>query len=249
LGLNTTGTMTNLSQATPPVAAMVHHCCLQLREKLTRLDGLEGLVVGCGKGDEVLFIERELHCRRVVGIDVGENFSGIARASGRVFMADAESLPFAADSFDFVAAFHSLEHIHDARRAVNEIWRVLRPEGLFYVGVPNRLRLVGYIGSFDATTWQKIYWNMKAWRAQLSGKFRNELGAHAGYDRHELLDLLSQRFSGLELLTADFLRYKYRGRIPKPLLNALLAPRVFDYSVPSHYAIGRKSREKVDRRR
>jgi hypothetical protein len=67
------------------------------------------------------------------------------------------------------------------------------------------------------------------------------LGAHAGFDRHELMDLLNQRFIRVELVTREYVRYKYTGRIPRPILNALLSPFLFDYAVAAHYAIGQKS--------
>jgi len=108
------------------------------------------------------------------------------------------------------------------------------------MGVPNRRRLLGYLGSFDATTWQKIAWNFQDWAARLRGKFRNDLGAHAGFERRELAHLLEQRFSDVQLLTEEFLRYKYGGRLPGIVLDFLLAPRLADYSAPSHYAICRK---------
>ena len=220
---------------------MVHHCCRRLSPKLTSAASPDGLVVGCGSGDEVLFLEHELHCRCVLGVDIEERFSPAARASGRVFLGDAEALPFPSGSFHFAAAFHSLEHVHDARRALDEIQRVLKPGGWFYVGVPNRLRLVGYLGSYDFNLWEKIRGNLRAWRWQLTGKFRNELGAHAGFDQHELIGLLRERFAAVELVTSDYLRFKYGGRIPRPVLSTLLSPALFDYSVSAHYALAQKA--------
>ncbi len=58
----------------------------------------------------------------------------------------------------------------------------------------NRSRLVGYLGSRDAWTRDKIVWNISDWRERLRGRFRNELGAHAGFTRGELHALLGDRF-------------------------------------------------------
>ena len=104
----------------------------------------------------------------------------------------------------------------------------------------NSRRLVGYLGSFDATTWQKITWNLADWVARARGKFRNDLGAHAGFERWELASLLAERFSDVQLLTEEFLRYKYGDRLPRFALDLLLAPAIVDYSAPSNYAICRK---------
>jgi hypothetical protein len=93
----------------------------------------------------------------------------------------------------------------------------------------------------EATPWQKVTWNLIDWRARLQGRFRNELGAHAGFSRAELLALLGERFAAVECITGEFLRFKYGGRLPATLLNLLLSPRLLDYAAPSHYALCRRA--------
>ena len=219
---------------------MVRHCCEVLRERLDGGRKVSGLVVGCGNGNEVVYMRRAFQYDHLVGVDVEEIFSPEARAEQCVVRGDALRLPFPDATFDFAAAFHSLEHVGDPRLAVIEIHRVLRPGAWFYVGVPNSRRLVGYLGSFDATSWQKITWNLADWFARARGKFWNESGAHAGFERRELLALLQERFTDVQLLTEEFLRYKYAGSLPRALLQLLLAPSIVDYSAPAHYAICRK---------
>jgi len=225
----------------PPVARMVHHCCDLLRQKFDSTRKLSGLVVGCGNGNEVVYMRRTFHFDHLVGVDVEKIFSPESRAEGCVARGDALRLPFPAETFDFAAAFHSLEHVADPRLALNEIDRVLRPGAWFYMGVPNSRRLVGYLGSFDATTWQKITWNLADWLARARGQFRNEAGAHAGFERQELLALLQERFSDVQLKTEEFLRYKYGEHLPRAVLQLMLSPSIADYSVPAHYAICRKA--------
>jgi SAM-dependent methyltransferase len=222
-----------------PVAAMVAHCCALLDSRLGQAEDCPGLVVGCGTGDEVVYTRRRFRSRRIFGADLESRFSPLARAEGAVIAADALRLPFSPATFEFAAAFHSLEHVDDAAEALEEISRVLRPGAWLYVGVPNRKRVLGYIGSFDASTWQKILWNLQDWLDRLRGRFRNEAGAHAGFDGEELRRLLSRRFCDVELITGEFLRFKYACRVPGKLLNMLLSPRVINYSAPSHYAICR----------
>lgn len=224
----------------PNVAHMVHHCCELLQQRLTGARQLFGLVVGCGNGNEVVYMRRAFHSNSVMGVDVENIFSAEARTEHCVARGDALRLPFAGETFDFAAAFHSLEHVGDPRAALAEIHRVLRPGAWFYMGVPNSRRLVGYLGSFDATTWQKITWNLTDWAARARGRFRNEAGAHAGFERRELAALLEERFSDVRLLTEEFLRYKYGGRLPRSVLELLLAPAIVDHTAPAHYAICRK---------
>jgi SAM-dependent methyltransferase len=225
----------------PPVAAMVVHCTELLQERLEKTCP-SGLVIGCGGGEEVIYIRRALESRSVLGVDIQAGFSLLVRAENCVLIADAKRLPFPSGFFEFAASFHSLEHVGDPDEALDEIRRVLRPGGWFYVGVPNRTRILGYLGSHDATPWQKIAWNCVDWWARLRGRFRNESGAHAGFDRQELLRMLRQRFPEVSLLTEQFVRFKYARRLPKTLLDLLLAPRLMNYSVPSHYALCQKAK-------
>ena len=58
----------------------------------------------------------------------------------RAARADAESLPFADESFDLVLGHAVLHHLPDLRRAFDEFHRVLRPGGrLAFAGEPSRL--------------------------------------------------------------------------------------------------------------
>jgi SAM-dependent methyltransferase len=216
---------------------MVVHCAEHLRRRLRNAGQVSGLVVGCGSGDEVVYLRRTFQSSRVFGVDIEANFSAPARGEQCVLAGDAIRLPFSSARYDFVASFHSLEHVGDAQKALNEIQRVLQPGGWFYVGVPNRLRILGYVGSFDATAWQKIVWNLADWRDRLCGRFENQRGAHAGFSRKELEALLAQRFANIDFLTADFVRFKYGGRVPQMALDFLLKPSVLEYAAPSVYAL------------
>ncbi|HET8845115.1 MAG TPA: class I SAM-dependent methyltransferase, partial [Ktedonobacteraceae bacterium] len=54
---------------------------------------------------------------------------------------DAQSLPFADESFDAVIANHMLYHIPDLPRALSEIRRVLKPGGRFYASTFGRTHM------------------------------------------------------------------------------------------------------------
>jgi len=222
------------------IAAMVRHCDALLRERLTQAGQVRGLMVGCGSGDEVVYLRRSYSSQRIVGCDIGAIFSPRARAAGCVLVGDGQSLPFGDASFDFVAAFHSLEHVEDPRKVLAEVLRVLAPGGWFYMGVPNRSRLIAYVGAFGIPAWKKIAFNFRDFYHRLIGKFENRLGAHAGFSAGELENLLAEYFASTALITEPYLRFKYGDRIPKQCLNLLLAPRVINYSAAAHYALCRK---------
>lgn len=49
---------------------------------------------------------------------------------------DIENLPFTDGSYDFVFASHVLEHVWDDKKAIREIRRILRPNGVAILPVP-----------------------------------------------------------------------------------------------------------------
>ena len=59
--------------------------------------------------------------------------------------ADAENLPFANDSFDIVYSWGVLHHSPNTPKAIDEVWRVLRPGGSARVMVYHTHSMVGYM--------------------------------------------------------------------------------------------------------
>ena len=65
-------------------------------------------------------------------------------------------LPYDAGAFDLIVCFSVFEHLHEPARALAEVARVLRPGGLFLLGMPsvNRameagFQLIGHKGIED----------------------------------------------------------------------------------------------------
>jgi hypothetical protein len=75
------------------------------------------------------------------------------------------------------------------------------------------------------------------YQARLQGRFRNELGAHAGFTQKELQLLLSKHFQKVHWVTADYLRFKYGAKIPAPILRLITARWVGEFTAPAIYAL------------
>jgi 2-polyprenyl-3-methyl-5-hydroxy-6-metoxy-1,4-benzoquinol methylase len=101
------------------------------------------LDAGCGTGYGTEILAKS-SAERVVAIDLSDvAVSETARRVGNladVSQADVCQLPFANETFELVVCFEVIEHIQDASRAVEELARVLRPDGVVLVSSPNPRR-------------------------------------------------------------------------------------------------------------
>lgn len=187
---------------TEKVAAIIQSTHTQKIEKL--------LVVGCGKGIEAAILAQQLDAK-VIGIDLKDEFDATAKQFADLTIGNAMQLEFADETFDYIFSYHALEHIDDPKLALREMHRVLKTDGGFWIGTPNRSRILGYVGGKDTSLSQKIRWNIADWRMRLAGKFRNEFGAHAGFTSDELNGLLSDVFSNVDEMTIRYFNSIYSG--------------------------------------
>jgi SAM-dependent methyltransferase len=94
------------------------------------------LDIGCGQGH--IIIDAHRLGWNVVGIDIADCRIPAACAAGIEFRkGNLLDISFPDCSFDCVYLDSVLEHVLDPVAIVNEIWRILRPGGILYVGVPN----------------------------------------------------------------------------------------------------------------
>jgi len=220
------------------VSAKKTRACLALicaahPEKLERV-----LVIGCGTGLEAGILARELGAE-TIGVDIGNEFlfdhEGAAPADLRIM--DAEHLEFPNNSFDLVYSFHALEHIDRPIHALQEMRRVLKPGGVFFVGTPNKSRLVGYWGA-PARLRHKIYWNLVDLGKRLKGQWRNETGAHAGFTQQELMTLCRDAFgTGTDV---TYLYYQTLFSRHRSMIRWVAGSGIGRFLLPCVYMLGEK---------
>ncbi|HEU5303244.1 MAG TPA: class I SAM-dependent methyltransferase [Gemmatimonadales bacterium] len=89
---------------------------------------------GCGAGDFLA----EARDRGWVGcgVEVSERAIAAAKARGLEIRRSIGECPDA--TYDYVRANHSLEHVLDPRSVLEEMYRVLKPGGTLFIGVPTR---------------------------------------------------------------------------------------------------------------
>lgn len=193
------------------------------------------LVVGCGTGLEAAILAQRLDAS-VTGIDLHDEFDEVASKYCELRVADATALGFEDKSFDFVFSYHALEHIDDPLKAMREIKRVLKPEGGFWIGTPNKSRVIGYIGGKNTSLREKLKWNIADWKTRFAGKFENKYGAHAGFTSDELQSMLESVFSKVDSRTSEYFLAVYSGK--RCLIRSINASGLAYRIYPSVYFSG-----------
>lgn len=84
---------------------------------------------------------------RLTGLDVSMHSLAIARRASPLrdyVAASVDRLPFADETFDALVSIEVLEHLPDDRAGIDEMARVLKPNGLLVVSVPNHYYFRSY---------------------------------------------------------------------------------------------------------
>lgn len=105
------------------------------------------LEIGYGSGGLLLLLSQmaaELH-----GIDLDANPEPVNQVlkdrgcQATLRQGSVYDLPYGVNSFDLIVCFSVFEHLHDFPRALQEVHRVLKPGGLFLLGMPTVSRMMG----------------------------------------------------------------------------------------------------------
>jgi SAM-dependent methyltransferase len=95
------------------------------------------LDIGCGRG--LLLRAFQQHGCDVTGTEFSDDACRFARDVLKIpiRVGQIHDLNFPDQSFDVVVMWHVLEHVSDPRPTLAEVSRILRPGGIFLVGVPD----------------------------------------------------------------------------------------------------------------
>ena len=136
------------------------------------------LDLGCGEGRHVFAVMEKFPNIQCVGLDPHlesldksleglEYFESISNNQTSFLSGSAYELPFKDNTFDLIICSEVLEHLHEYRHAIDEIFRVLKPGGKFLASVPAEFP-------------EKICW-------MLSKEYQNQPGGHLRIFKKKLL--------------------------------------------------------------
>ncbi len=183
------------------------------------------LDVACGSG-RLLYHARQAGLR-AIGLDF--SIEGLKRERAidpktDLIFADGQYLPLSDQSVDYVANLGSLEHFIDPDTGIREMVRVLKPEGVVAIVLPNAFYAVDL-----------VWW---VWRKGRSASHKQPIERFAAYNNwRELLENNGLRvFKGYRynfMFPRTRLDIQFYRRFPRKLLDLAISPLVpfnFSYS-------------------
>ncbi len=160
------------------------------------------LDIGCGTGYLLHHFQSEGW--EVTGIEPGKQARDFAIENLGVKVLDEGAIPDLSDTgFDVVSMWHVLEHVHDPLQRMGEVNRLLTPEGIAVIALPNHR-------SYDARHYGRYWaaWDVPRHLHHFNPKSFAKLADNAGF---ELLEVKPMRFDAyyVALLSEQ---YKYHRK-------------------------------------
>ncbi|MGD0886014.1 MAG: class I SAM-dependent methyltransferase [Thermodesulfovibrionales bacterium] len=110
-------------------------------DELLTEDIKEKALLDAGSGTGWFSREAALRGARVVSLDVGENILAqvAKKCDTQRIVGSVLDIPFEKEYFDVVLSTEVIEHTPDPKKAIHEMHRVLRREGVLILTVPNKI--------------------------------------------------------------------------------------------------------------
>lgn len=122
-------------------------------EGLNPQTGEKILDLGCGTGYYLFLLSSLPISLNLVGLDNDSKALEEARGSLskriKFILSDCAKLPFKDKTFDKVVASEVLEHLQDDRKTLKEVFRILKPGGIFVISTPS----INYPFFWDPINW------------------------------------------------------------------------------------------------
>jgi SAM-dependent methyltransferase len=106
------------------------------------VEGRHALDVGCGTGYGAAVLARS--ARRVLALDLSAESVAFAKENYPapnidLLVSDCRQIPLGSETVDVAVCFEVIEHLAEQKTLLEEIRRVLRPDGLLVISTPNRI--------------------------------------------------------------------------------------------------------------
>lgn len=129
------------------ILASLQKLVKKLEEKLLfrQQSTMKVLSIGCGIGYELDWLFKNGYTN-LYGIDINPRSLDVAKRNcpqAHLRYGDVYKIPFETNSIDLVLLIEVIEHLDCPTKALGEIYRVLKPDGVLLLTTPNRMGLMG----------------------------------------------------------------------------------------------------------
>jgi len=116
------------------------------------------LDAGCGRGFYLYGISLYKFVKEIHGIDISEKYLKIARSINKdkkvkIKKSSIYKIPYKNNFFDLIVCSEVLEHLEYDKKAIKELYRVLKPNGKLIITVPN----LNFPFLWDPLNWFLMY--------------------------------------------------------------------------------------------
>ena len=122
-----------------------------MRRHLPHISGRKILDIGCGRGEVLQQFKK--WGADVYGIELSGAAADVAAmkiGNTRIIRSELNNMHFSSQYFDVITMWHVLEHVRHPVNILQNVARLLKPDGIGYIEVPNAAGRV-------ATTWKKSW--------------------------------------------------------------------------------------------
>jgi len=107
-----------------------------LKQHQINLNGSEILDVGCGSGYSTRLLKSKYNPKEIIAFDFMSEQIELARQrdpNTNYFVGDVANINLSSNKFDAVFVFGVLHHVPEWKKGLQEIYRVIKPKGIFLV--------------------------------------------------------------------------------------------------------------------
>ena len=164
---------------------------------------------GSGKLTQMNFKDK---CKKVVGLDPDEAVLKNPNLQ-EAHVAFGENMPFEDGTFDIVVSDNVWEHVAKPEEFLEEVWRVLKPGGLYLAKTPNELHYVPLLAKLTPHWFHQFYNSLRGRSADDTFETHYKLNSRNTVFRHA-------KETGFEV---DFFK-SYEGRPEYLRISSLIYP-------------------------
>jgi 2-polyprenyl-3-methyl-5-hydroxy-6-metoxy-1,4-benzoquinol methylase len=96
------------------------------------------LDIGCASGDLLAALKKSNKHWTLYGVEIDKVSGQSAQEKGvKVFVGTVEDAAYPDNFFDVITMWDVLEHLHNPRATLREVFRILKPTGILVIRVPN----------------------------------------------------------------------------------------------------------------